>query len=170
MRRGFTLIEVLVTVTILGIAAAVVVPQMGSKADLDLSAATRQVLMELDMARSEAITRNTTIYVAFTPATGSTGGSFTVYKTLPSTVLTNPQTMSNWVTTFGGATYSKVKLTAANFDSTTILAFNETGSPYSVNGGTYAATALTSGVVTLTTGTQTSTVKVEALTGSLSVQ
>lgn len=170
MRRAFTLIEVLCTVVILSIAAAVLVPQLGNKADLELSAGCRQVLFDLDMARSEAITRNTTLYIAFTPSSGSAGGSFSVYKNVGGSLalLTNPFTKANWTATFGTGTFSRIKLTAANLDSRDILAFGPDGSPLSATGISVAD--LSSGTITLSGGGKSMSVKVEPGTGALSVQ
>jgi len=54
-RRGFTLIEVLVVATIIGIAAAVVVPSLRSRGDLDLQAAVRQLVADVSFAQGDAL-------------------------------------------------------------------------------------------------------------------
>lgn len=55
LRGGFTLIEVLVVVAIIGIAGAVVVPQMLKSSTLTVQAAGRMVIADLLYAQNEAI-------------------------------------------------------------------------------------------------------------------
>lgn len=70
--RGFTLIEILVVVVILSIAALIVVPGVGSQQDsLKLTASTRMVMADLFYAQNYAITNQTPVYVRF--YYGSTG-------------------------------------------------------------------------------------------------
>lgn len=62
---GFTLVEMLVTVTVIGVISAVSVPAFnGVGSSTSLSNGARQVSGVLSMARSEAIARNTNIRFA----------------------------------------------------------------------------------------------------------
>ncbi len=54
-RRGYTLVEVLIVVTIIGLAAAVVVPQMLAASSLGVQAAARTLIADLLYAQNEAI-------------------------------------------------------------------------------------------------------------------
>jgi type II secretion system protein H len=54
---AFTLVEVLVTLVILGIAAAIVVPVLSNTNDLALSAAARHVVADLEYAKNLAVTK-----------------------------------------------------------------------------------------------------------------
>lgn len=70
-RIGMTLIEVLVVVTILAIAAAAVIPQMGSVGVLRVQGAVRTIVADISFAQSDAIAQQQPRAISFTPATNS---------------------------------------------------------------------------------------------------
>jgi prepilin-type N-terminal cleavage/methylation domain-containing protein len=55
LRRGYTLIEVLIVVTILGLAGALLVPYLSSKGDFDTQAAVRALIADITFAQSDAL-------------------------------------------------------------------------------------------------------------------
>lgn len=55
IRRGYTLIEVLIVVTILGLAGALLVPYLSSKGDFDTQAAVRTLIADISFAQSDAL-------------------------------------------------------------------------------------------------------------------
>lgn len=65
-QRGFTLVELLITVMILGVLAALSFPMVvGRQADRRLEGATQQLLWDLMAARQEAITQGRRVQVFF---------------------------------------------------------------------------------------------------------
>src|SRR4051812_38065552 len=62
---GFTLIEILVVVVILGIASAIVIPQIGSREDLNVATAARALMADLIYAQNLAIAKQKSYYVRF---------------------------------------------------------------------------------------------------------
>lgn len=77
MNRGYTLLEVMMVVVIIGILAAATVPNMGGWfAKRDLNATARNLHGHLQQARSEAIRRGENITVFFD--TSTTPNSYTV--------------------------------------------------------------------------------------------
>src|SRR5687768_7200473 len=79
MRRGFTLVEILMVVVILGIASAVIVPQIGTRSDLKARAAARMVVADLIYAQNMAIATQKWHYVQF----DTTNNRYTVYDDMP---------------------------------------------------------------------------------------
>jgi prepilin-type N-terminal cleavage/methylation domain-containing protein len=172
--RGFTLVEILMVVAILGIVSAVIIPQIGTRSDLIAGSAARQVMSDMTWAQNRAISTQQPVYVVFTPAAdgAATGGSYQVMSALPSTVMTHPVNKSPWSTGFGVAqtAWSQVRIDAADFDGQRAIMFDVMGSPSSIpaNGGT--ATGLGSGTVRVVCNGTTLTIRVEPLTGTLTVQ
>ena len=65
VRRGFTLIEVLLTIAMLAILAAALIPQLSSDLPERLDAAAQVVAADLEYARSLAVANNSTYRVTF---------------------------------------------------------------------------------------------------------
>jgi general secretion pathway protein H len=72
MRRGFTLVEVLVVLAILGIAAAAVAPALAraARGSTPVERSTEEVLRVLRSARKEALQRGVAVTVWITPGSG----------------------------------------------------------------------------------------------------
>ena len=70
LRSAFTLIEILIVVVILGIAAAVIVPQLGTRDDLRAAAAARTLMADLIYAQNRAVALQKTHYVIFNTSSG----------------------------------------------------------------------------------------------------
>ncbi len=65
-KKGYTLLEVMMVVVIVGILAAVAVPNMsGWQARRELNSASRDIASMLQQARSEAVRRNMVVWVEF---------------------------------------------------------------------------------------------------------
>lgn len=55
VRPGYTLIELLITIAILGIAGAILIPQMGNLSALEAQSAVRTIMADLSFAQSDAL-------------------------------------------------------------------------------------------------------------------
>src|SRR5687768_15113383 len=102
-RPAFTLVEILVVVLILGIAAAAIVPQMGNRGDLKAAAAARMIMADLIYAQNRAIATQTRHYVTFDTAASPQTYRIVTSMT-PLTDVTHPITKaSSYAVTFGSS-------------------------------------------------------------------
>src|SRR5438270_1697999 len=129
-RQGFTLIEILCVVVIIGIASAVILPQLSTRDDLRASSAARTLMADLLYAQSRSIALQKYHYVSFNTATST-------YQVMdsPTNVITHPVELGPYVVTFGTGNLNKVKLSSASFDGQTTITFDSLGIPYSYNSG-----------------------------------
>ncbi len=151
--RGFTLIEIIVVIMIISIAAAMVVPMMSSADDIQLRSAANKLAADLEYAKSMAISRGQDYTVSFDESADS-------YQIEDSSgaVITHPVRKGDYIEQFGGTSrLSNVTISDADFNGADLVIFESIGSPD--NGGT----------VTLTAADDTIIVNVEAVTGYISI-
>lgn len=158
---GFTMIEIIVVVVILSIAAAMAVPMLSSAGTMQIRAAGNMVAADLEYAKSMAISRGQRYSVEF-DKTAET------YRLVDQSgnVIPHPVKLGfSYVVDFkNDSRLSRVGILDADFDTTSKVTFNYLGSPYNGSG-----TDLNSGVVTLQAGGVTKTVRVEPVTGFITV-
>lgn len=83
---GFTLIEMLVVIAIVGILAGITLPTIGNMRGADtILATTRQLQDDVQRARQYAISQRTTVYMVFCPASFWGGTSAAAYGALTPT-------------------------------------------------------------------------------------
>lgn len=165
-KDGFTLVELLIVVVILSVAAMIVVPTLSSAADMQVRSAANTIAADLDYARGLAVTRQANYSVVFNPG----GESYEIRRTSDNTVIGNPlMGGQNYVVTFDGdSRLSQVDIDLANFDSDAdnAITFNYLGVPFK---GIGTGTSLTSGRITLQAGTFTLYVDIEPVTGYVTI-
>lgn len=169
--RAFTLVEMLCVITILGIASALVVPLLGSTADVRLAAAQRALLADLQYAQGIAVAGRQSVYVR------CVADQYEICTLVGSTLtpVAHPTKPGKFVVRFGAAATDRplknVALAAATFgNGDRTLGFDAAGVPFSFA----EATALKSSVATrsefkLTASGASRSVYVEAFTGELRV-
>lgn len=134
-RAGYTLVEVLVVVTILGIASAIIVPQMLAAGTLGVQAAARIIIADILYAQNDAIAKQRTRRVVFDPANEryslvDENGAVLTARWISGEA-------NNYVVDFVNDTrFTGVVIVSANFGGATpqVLEFDALGGP--LNGGT----------------------------------
>lgn len=132
-RTGYTLVEVLIVVTILGIAAALVVPNMLAAGTLGVQAAARIIVADILYAQNEAIAQQRTRSVVFDPANESYSLQDEFGAVL--TARWKSGSANNYAVDFTtDDRFQGVVIVSADFAGVSTLEFDALGGP--VNGGT----------------------------------
>ena len=186
-RGGFTLVEILCVLVIIGIASAVVIPALGSRDDLKTSAAARVLVADLIYAQNQAIATQKTVYVRFDTA-GNCYRLLTTASNGGDTVMSHPMTLQPYAQVFGVGTDAVTGVVATkgldtitidsvdfdgidtNYNNDFTLAFDEMGEPYAWDYGQSNKSSLKNGSIVLKSGTFTTTITVSPYTGELLVQ
>jgi prepilin-type N-terminal cleavage/methylation domain-containing protein len=165
-RRGFTLVELMIVMVILGIAAAIVVPMASSAGTLQVRAAGNMVAAGLEYAKSLAISRGNNYAVHFTTAQAYQIEDLSKPVSDPDRIVNDPvkQGSNKYIVNFQTDTRLNQVTMATNFDGGNTVSFNYLGSPFNSGGAD-----LNKGVVTLQAGI-TKYVVVEPVTGYIHVQ
>lgn len=164
--HGFTLVEILVVIMIIGIASAMIIPQIGSRDDLVVSAAARVVMSDLIYAQNRAIALQKPHYVRFD------GQQYTVSDATSMAAITNPVSQNPYTVTFqaAGTSTANVTLGSWGLGGQNTIGFDEMGSPFSFDGAA-TASLTSSGTISIHSinDTATLTIAVEPFTGEISV-
>ncbi len=161
--RAFTMVEIIVVMVILIIAAMLAVPMVSSAADMQLQTAANVITADLEYAKNLAITRQKSYSVVFSPGTSS----YEIHDS--SGVIAHPQRAGmGFVVSFENEKrLNRVSILSVDFDSVQTISFDYLGSPYS---GLGTATPLNSGVITLQADANTAVVNIEPVTGYITTQ
>jgi len=155
---GFTLIEIIVVMVILSIAALLAVPMLGNAADFQVKSAAAQIASDLDYARGLAVTHQKVFSVVFDP-------SKETYKIqdVSGNLVSHPVRPGGFHVDFTrDSRLSRVNISDADFDGDTTLTFDYLGAPYSGSG---TAVPLNAGSITLQADQFTFRENVEPVTG-----
>lgn len=147
--RGFSAVEVLLTVSLLGILAVAAIYLIPSVGDVSLAAATVQVRSDIEHAQQNAMTTGQTSGVQFV-----NNGSYTVYQGTTSTPLVSPLTRTNMITALSSS-YPGVSI-SGNYT----VEFDSMGKPTTGGGGS----------ITLVLGNHIKIIRVTANTGRVTIQ
>lgn len=167
---GFTLIEIIIVVVILGIAAAIAVPMLSSAADMKARAAANRIAADLEYAKGLAVTHQTGYAVVFDPGNESYDIRKSPYGT--GDIIVNPvRSDSSYVVDFGAdSNFERVNIVSANFDSDSsdAVTFDYLGTPFH-GVGIVSGNMLNSGRITLKVDDFTVYVDVEPMTGYVTI-
>ena len=165
-RRGFTLIEILSVVVILGIVSAMIIPQLGTHDDSKVASAARAMMADIIYAQNSAVSKQQMFYVVF----DKTNNKYDLASSVtPLTIITHPVTMNNYEQVFGVAPLDGVSMSSVSFDGKTTLGFDSLGVPYSVDLAGIKQT-LNSGSVVVSAKNASLTVSVLPYSGEVKIQ
>jgi prepilin-type N-terminal cleavage/methylation domain-containing protein len=132
-RFGFTLIEILIVVTLLGLAGALVVPHMGRSDSLQTQAGVRAIVADISFAQFDAMANQTVRRVEFDLENNRVrllGGDFTTGDPADTFVLEDPlKGGREFILEFDDDRFGGTTLQNADFDGNTYITFDEVGGP-----------------------------------------
>lgn len=147
--RGFSLIELVLVIALLGVIGLVTIVSAPSTRAIYLDVAIRQVLSDIEYAKQNASVTGVNSGVQFV-----SGGAYTVYQNTVATPLTDPVTNKSKVITLSSS------FPGISISNNFTVEFNSLGTPVLGSAGT----------VTLTTGANTRSITITANTGKLVLQ
>lgn len=151
--RGFTLIEILIVIVILAIAAMTAIPMMGSAASVQIRSAANMIAADLEYAKSLAISKGQNFSMIFDEG----AESYRIADQDGNTISHPVKKGFDYVIDFQDEGLGRVEIADADFDGASQVQFDYLGSPD--NGG----------AVHLQAGTMSATVSVEPVTGYITV-
>jgi general secretion pathway protein H len=160
-RRAYTLIEVLIVIVMLGIASAMVVPNLGSTDALRVQSTVRAIVADINVAQSDALARQQCRAVVFDVP----NNKYSIVE-VPGTVLDPTANTINVVNLNNQRKFHTSKLLSAVFDGGNVLYFDELGGPVTAPG---SSTPGNGGTIVVSGSGEVFTITVEAYTGRVSV-
>ncbi len=152
INAAFTMIELIVVMVVIAIAAAMVVPYAVSTSSFQAQSAARLIMSDLEYAQNQAIVSQSPVTVTFSAA----GNSYAVSNA--SGTLIHPISKKAYEVDFdtsGG--FENVSMSSVNFGCCSTVTFDALGAPDN------------EGTVTLTAGSHAYTVTVAAISGRVTV-
>ena len=143
-RRAFTLIELLITIAVLGVATILVIPSMTTTGVLRVQAATRQIVADITFAQADAMAYQTRRALWFrrvptsdsAPFTYAMGNGYTLAEVNGATLDLTTDAMflpekldTPYARDFNENRYGGALILNANFDGDDMLIFDELGGP-----------------------------------------
>lgn len=161
---GFTLVEILMVVMILGIAVTIVIPMVNDTSDMQVTSAARQIASTLMYAQTASISTQQQYRVVFDTGTNS----YEVQDSLGA-VIADPVAGSPYRIEYpNNARTRSLTIETADFDGSNAVWFDRLGAPY--GGASDGSTYLGSGQVVVRMRDTAMTVRVEPVTGRITVQ
>jgi prepilin-type N-terminal cleavage/methylation domain-containing protein len=169
--RGISLLELLIVVSILGIAAAVAVPGVSNTDPYQLELAADEIAQALRFARSESIRTGESFGVSLNPSTRQIRVFRSDRNTNPATAdyrVYQPVTKKTYLLDFSNHPFARVDsmsvvpLFRATCDTPSLVRFDAHGSVWC---GISSGVLLTGMAISITTGGKTVTVSLDGITG-----
>ena len=159
---GFTLVELLIVIAIISIAALTAIPMMSSAASMQIRSAANMMTADLEYAKSMAISRAQYFSVVFDAGAESYRIEDQYGNVLPHPV---KKGFDYEIDFQNDGRLNKVDIISVDFDSTSEVKFDYLGSPWNGNDN-----PLNNGVINLQAGSTNTIITVEPVTGYVSIQ
>lgn len=166
--RGYTLVEVLIVVTVLGIMGAMVIPQVSSADSLRTRAAVRAVIADITYLQSDAMAFQRGRAMVFDVDTNSTLGLEVNGPTLDivNDVLFEPSRASGQLELdLADATFGVSRLEYVSIDGGNVLIFDEMGAPVTAPQGNAPSTG---GLIVIEGPVDSYWLRIDGFTGHVS--
>lgn len=167
--RGFTLMEILVVIVVLGIAGALVIPAMGETGVLKVQAAVRTIVSDITFIQAEAVAFQERRAMVFDVETSS----YALVEVPGDTIDIEANTMfdptkadGRYLVDFRDAKFGDARITAAAFSGTNTLIFDGMGGPVADAAGAVPGNG---GTIRITGSSQSFDIRVEPFTGRVVV-
>lgn len=161
-RRAYTLVEMLIVIAMLGLAAAIAIPSMSSAGSLRIQGAVRSIVADITVAQADAIAFQSRRAVVFDFSDDPS--RYVVAEIIAGEVDTDTGTIYDRV--FGGERFGFASMSDTNLTDNTLY-LDEMGGP--VDGPTSDNPAA-SQYVEVSGGNQRFRINIEAYTGRVTVQ
>ncbi len=167
--RAFTLIEMILTVVILGIAGALVIPAMGETGILKVQASVRTIIADITFAQSDAVAFQERRALVFDVA----NNSYRVVQVPGNTIDAANNTLFDptksdglFVVDFKNAQFGDARIISASFDGQPTLIYDALGGPVADASG---STVGSGGTVRVQGSGSIFAISVEPFTGRVTV-
>lgn len=168
-RRGYTLVEVLVVVTILGVAGLMVVPTLGQTDVLRVQGAVRTIVADLTFAQSDALAYQEERAIVFDVAENqyTLCGVFSETIDPATDALFDPRGPNQqYVVDFDDPAFGNSQIAAPDFDDDGVIIFDALGGPILSPGSDVPGS---NGTVDVIGASSRMRITVEAFTGHITV-
>jgi prepilin-type N-terminal cleavage/methylation domain-containing protein len=165
-RRGYTLVEMLIVIVLMGLAAAMVIPSMAQASSLKVQGALRMIVADITVMQSDAVAFQQNRAIVFRPS-----GDATRYIMCEANGLT-PDTTTGIIQRryIGGETYGMAQVAeTTNLAASDALIFDALGGPIRGGSGGSVEPAPTA-TIRVAGSNQSWQISVEAFTGRVTVQ
>lgn len=159
--KGFTLIELVIIITLLGILSVVAITYFTSYYPLKLDAAANKLVSDIRYVQQQAITKQVNFGIYFQPA----NETYQAYRETISNIIADPLTQDDLIVNYTtDEELRDIDLVSTNFSDR--LEFNPVGTPYDGTGSVLDYV----GQITLTYSGNSRTIKIESNTGKVWIE
>jgi len=159
---GFTLVEVLIVLVIVGIIAVIAVPLYSSAASVQLKTAANMIASDIEYAKSMAMSTGRNYSVVFDTSAESYRINDFAGQVIPHPVRIGV----NYIVDFASdVRLDKVDIASTTLGAMNMIRFDSLGAPYNGSGG-----SLNNGLIRLRAEGNTLTVRIEPVTGYVSIE